>query len=88
MQRLSPVKTFLGFLKDEGWIENSLAAHLRVPRTRRATTGRRPTQAEGASDQVTLGGEIGYDENVDADSAENAVGESDIAKEKENIISQ
>jgi len=36
-QRLSPVKEFLGFLKDEGWIQTGLASHLRVPRARRST---------------------------------------------------
>ena len=39
VQRLSPVKTFLGYWKDEGWIQNGLAAHLRLPRGRRATGG-------------------------------------------------
>ena len=40
VQRLSPVKLFLGFLKEEGWVETGLAAHLRVPRSRRATSSR------------------------------------------------
>ncbi len=39
-QRLGPVKTFLGFLKDEGLIQNSLATHLRVPRSRRSSSKR------------------------------------------------
>ena len=39
VQRLSPVKTFLGYCKDEGWIQNGLAAHLRLPRGRRVTVG-------------------------------------------------
>ncbi len=34
-QRLTPVKAFLGYWKDEGWIETGLAAHLRLPRSRR-----------------------------------------------------
>ncbi len=34
-QRLHPVKAFLNYWKDQGWIENGLASHLRVPRTRR-----------------------------------------------------
>ena len=38
-QRLSPVKSFLAFWKQEGWIEASLAAHLRIPRARRGSTG-------------------------------------------------
>ena len=41
VQRLSPVKLFLGFLKEEGWVETSLAAHLRVPRGRRAAGSQR-----------------------------------------------
>ena len=36
-QRLNPVKAFLGYWKDEGWIQNGLAAHLRIPRGRRGT---------------------------------------------------
>ena len=40
-QRLNPVKTFLTFLRDEGWIQTGLAAHLRVPRSRRTTTSTR-----------------------------------------------
>lgn len=39
VSRLSPVKTFLGYWKDEGWIQNGLAAHLRIPRGRRAAGG-------------------------------------------------
>lgn len=39
-QRLNPVKAFLGFWKDEGWIQNGLAAHLRIPRGRRAGSKR------------------------------------------------
>ncbi len=46
-QRLSPVKSFLSYWKDEGWIQNGLAAHLRLPRTRRngdRRTGASPSQ--------------------------------------------
>ena len=39
VHRLSPVKTFLAYWKDQGWIENGLASHLRVRRTRRTTAG-------------------------------------------------
>ena len=39
-QRLNPVKAFLGYWKDEGWIQNGLAAHLRIPRGRRGSTKR------------------------------------------------
>ena len=44
-QRLGPVKGFLSFLKEQGWIETSLAPHLRVPRSRRSGTARRTTNA-------------------------------------------
>ena len=50
VQRLSPVKVFLGFLKEEGWVETSLAAHLRVPRGRRATSS---SGAAGAGRSAT-----------------------------------
>lgn len=46
-QRIGPVKTFLSFLKDQGLIETGLAAHLRVPRTRR-TAARKA--GEGSAD--------------------------------------
>lgn len=36
-KKLAPVKAFLTFLKEEGWIETGLAAHLRVPKGRRLT---------------------------------------------------
>lgn len=36
--RVAPVKVFLSFLKDQGWIETSLAPHLRVPRTRKTAS--------------------------------------------------
>ena len=48
-QKLSPVKGFLGFLKDEGWVETGLAAHLRVPRSRRTTSGNASASASNAS---------------------------------------
>ena len=38
VQRLGPVKVFLSFWKDQGWIDNGLASHLRVPRTRRTAS--------------------------------------------------
>lgn len=40
-QRVAPVKIFLSFLKDQGWIEISLAPHLRVPRSRKAVASGR-----------------------------------------------
>jgi len=42
---LLPVKEFLGYLKNEGWIQTGLASHLRVPRTRRVA----PRQGGGQS---------------------------------------
>lgn len=55
VQRLSPVKVFLGFLKEEGWVETGLASHLRVPRSRRiaATRGGR---SQGAATQLSKEG--------------------------------
>ena len=38
VHRLGPVKVFLAFWKDQGWIDNGLASHLRVPRTRRTSS--------------------------------------------------
>ena len=46
-QRLNPVKTFLTFLREEGWVQTGLAAHLRVPRTRRTTTSNRRSTENG-----------------------------------------
>lgn len=59
VSRLSPVKTFLGYWKDEGWIQNGLAAHLRLPRGRRSTGGGKRT--ERASTQLS---QEGYDKLV------------------------
>ncbi len=39
VHRLGPVKIFLAYWKDQGWIVNGLASHLRVPRTRRTVAG-------------------------------------------------
>ena len=54
VHRLGPVKVFLAFWKDQGWIDNGLASHLRVPRTRRTasagkTTGRSANGSNGGS---------------------------------------
>ena len=62
IQKLSPVKAFLGFLKDEGWVQTGLASHLRVPRTRR--TGARRNTRSVASNGTHLSQE-GYDRLVD-----------------------
>lgn len=57
-QRLNPVKAFLSFWKEQGWIENGLAAHLRVPRSRR-TGGRRSGSGAGDTGSAHLSPE-GY----------------------------
>lgn len=59
VSRLSPVKTFLGYWKDEGWIQNGLAAHLRLPRGRRAAGGGK--RAATVSTQLS---QEGYDRLV------------------------
>lgn len=61
--RLSPVKSFLTFWKQEGWIETSLAAHLRISRGRRGVAG----SSNGSSknqDQGTQLSQEGYDKLV------------------------
>ncbi len=59
-QRLGPVKTFLTFLKQEGWIENSLASHLRVPRGRRGAAGAASASAVASAEGSQLSQE-GYE---------------------------
>ena len=49
VHRLSPVKIFLAYWKDQGWIVNGLASHLRVPRTRRTTAAKTSTRTNGRS---------------------------------------
>ena len=64
--RLGPVKVFLAYWKDQGWIENGLASHLRVPRTRRtATTTKTTTRTNSRTGSTgsTLSQE-GYDRLV------------------------
>ena len=61
VQKLNPVKSFLSFLKDEGWVQTGLAAHLRVPRPRR--TGNRRSSGSAASQGTHLSQE-GYDRLV------------------------
>lgn len=60
VQRLSPVKAFLGYWKDQGWIQNGLAAHLRLPRSRRATS-RRASGSDRRSPEGTYLSQEGYD---------------------------
>ena len=58
-QRLTPVKTFLGYWKDEGWIQNGLSAHLRLPRGRRAA-GKRSGNSANSPENAFLSQE-GFD---------------------------
>ena len=62
-QRLNPVKVFLGYWKDQGWIQNGLAAHLRVPRSRRGA-GRRAGSSNSRSSEGTYLSQQGYDRLV------------------------
>ena len=64
-QRLSPVKGFLAFLKEQGWVETSLAPHLRIPRSRRTSTSRHSTGTDGNGNGTQSSGaqlsQEGYD---------------------------
>jgi transcription elongation factor GreA len=64
--RLNPVKAFLTFWKDQGWIENGLASHLRVPRGRRngAARATAPRAARPAENGKTQLSQQGYDRLV------------------------
>ena len=60
------MKVFLAYWKDQGWIENGLASHLRVPRTRRTatttkTTTRTNSRAGSTGSQLS---QEGYDRLV------------------------
>jgi transcription elongation factor GreA len=61
--RLAPVKEFLAFMKTQGWIEKSLATHLRIPRTRKTTTGSSKTMNAGSTESTQLSQE-GYEKLV------------------------
>ena len=61
VQRLSPVKAFLGYLKDEGWVQTGLAAHLRIPRTRRGGSRRAGSTSARATSSLS---QEGYDRLV------------------------
>ena len=66
VHRLGPVKIFLAYWKDQGWINNGLASHLRVPRTRRTVSGNNTSTRSG--NRGTVGGshlsQEGYDRMV------------------------
>ena len=67
VHRLSPVKVFLAYWKDQGWIENGLASHLRVPRTRRTTPAAAKTTSRTTGRSTFTGSQLsqeGYDRLV------------------------
>ena len=67
VHRLSPVKVFLAYWKDQGWIENGLASHLRVPRTRRITPAAAKTTSRTNGRSTFAGSQLsqeGYDRLV------------------------
>ena len=67
VHRLSPVKVFLAYWKDQGWIENGLASHLRVPRTRRTTPAAAKTISRTNGRSTFTGSQLsqeGYDRLV------------------------
>ena len=64
VQRLNPVKAFLGYWKTEGWIQNGLAAHLRLPRARRSSSGRRGAGSSHSPRESTQLSQEGYDRLV------------------------
>ena len=53
-QKLTPVKGFLGFIKDEGWIQTGLASHLRVPRSKRSSSRTGSSMADSTSSATQL----------------------------------
>ena len=67
VHRLSPVKVFLAYWKDQAWIENGLASHLRVPRTRRTTPAAATTTSRTNGRSTFTGSQLsqeGYDRLV------------------------
>ena len=65
-QKLSPVKGFLGYLKDEGWVETGLASHLRVPRSRRTASGRGSAASNSSAAQLSKEGFERLQEQVES----------------------
>ena len=63
-QRLNPVKLFLTYVKEEGWVRIGLAAHLRVPRTRRTTAARKAERSStnGSQSGSAQLSQEGYDQ--------------------------
>ena len=59
--RIGPVKAFLTFLKEQGMIETGLAAHLRVPRTRRTAVRKAGDGASVLSTPKRYVSQDGYD---------------------------
>ena len=64
-QRLQPVKAFVDYWKEQGWISIRLATHLRPPRSKAAGTSRGAgRQARGVEEGVTYLSKDGYDRLV------------------------
>ncbi len=64
-QRLQPVKAFVDYWKDQGWISIRLATHLRPPRSKTGNTGRGSTkQARASQDGVAYLSQEGFDRLV------------------------
>ncbi len=63
VQRLTPVKAFLGYWKEQGWIENGLAAHLRLPRSRRGA-GKKSSNSGATTTEGAYLSQEGHDRLV------------------------
>ena len=64
-QRLQPVKAFVDYWKEQGWVNIKLATHLRPPRSKAAGTSRTPgRQVRGLIEGVTYLSKDGYDRLV------------------------
>ena len=64
-QRLQPVKAFVDYWKEQGWVSIRLATHLRPPRSKAAGTSRGAGRnARGVEEGVTYLSKDGYDRLV------------------------
>ncbi len=63
-QRLQPIKAFVDYWRDQGWITIRLATHLRPPRSKAAGTSRATARAARAREGVTYLSQDGYDRLV------------------------
>ena len=55
-QRIAPVKAFLTFLKEQGWVATSLAPHLRIPRSRKNSSSSKTTANDNVGAQLSKEG--------------------------------